>query len=222
MGRGIKEDLIGKRYGMLVIIDSEFRNNKSYCYCKCDCGNEKWIRKDSIKSGMQKSCGCLRVAIQIKSKDITGIKYSMLTPIKHLKGSGVNEVWLCRCDCGNEVKVLKKNIYSSSNNSCGCSAIKQKLEASKKAFKKNNEDDWIDGTSINKINREKPLKSNKSGVTGVSWDGTRCKWTAQIDFKGVHYNLGRYNNKEDAIKARKEAEKIFFKPLLEKLKKARD
>ena len=219
MGRGIKEDLTGKRYGMLVIIDSEFRNKKSYCYCKCDCGNEKWIRKDSITSGMQKSCGCLRVATQIKSKDITGIKYSMLTPIKYLEGSGVNEVWLCRCDCGNEVKVLKKNIYSSSNNSCGCRARKQKLEASKKAFKANNEKDWIDGTSINKISREKPLKSNKSGITGVSWDGTRGKWTAQINFKGVHYNLGRYDNKDDAIKARKEAEEKLHKEFLKSLNK---
>ena len=50
------------------------------------------------------------------------------------------------------------------------------------------------------------MKTNTSGVTGVSWDESRGKWIAYI--KGE--NLGRFNTKDEAIKARKEAEIKYF------------
>lgn len=59
------------------------------------------------------------------------------------------------------------------------------------------------------------LKNNTSGVTGVSFDKTRGKWTAQIVFKGKNYYLGRYIEKKDAIVARKEAEKHLFGDFLQ-------
>ena len=51
---------------------------------------------------------------------------------------------------------------------------------------------------------------NKSNVKGVTWESDRCKWRANICYKGKRINLGRYETKEEAIKARKEAEKIYF------------
>lgn len=45
-------------------------------------------------------------------------------------------------------------------------------------------------------------KRNSSGVVGVSFDRTRNKWKASIHSK----NLGRFDRKEDAIMARKDAE----------------
>ncbi len=55
---------IGKRYGKLIILKEAMKDplNKRapvYCYCKCDCGNEKWIRRSNIRNGTTKSCGCL-------------------------------------------------------------------------------------------------------------------------------------------------------------------
>lgn len=47
---------------------------------------------------------------------------------------------------------------------------------------------------------------NTSGVTGVVYRKDTGKWTASIDKDNVHYSLGCYTNKEDAIKARYEAE----------------
>lgn len=61
-------------------------------------------------------------------------------------------------------------------------------------------------------------KANKSGIKGVSWDKNRNKWVAQITFKGKNYNLGRYNNKEDAREAREKAEKEMFGKFLEEHK----
>ncbi|HAA0449444.1 TPA_asm: AP2 domain-containing protein, partial [Listeria monocytogenes] len=45
------------------------------------------------------------------------------------------------------------------------------------------------------------------------------KWEASITFKRNHHFLGRFTKKEDAIKARLEAEEKYFKPVIEKDKR---
>ena len=54
------------------------------------------------------------------------------------------------------------------------------------------------------------LKNNTSGVRGITYARTAQKWQAQIVFKGKAYKLGRYIDKEDAIRARKMAEEAMF------------
>lgn len=51
--------------------------------------------------------------------------------------------------------------------------------------------------------------TNSSGFTGVCWDNRRCKWLAYIMISGKHKHLGYFNNIEDAVCARKEAEIKF-------------
>lgn len=48
-------------------------------------------------------------------------------------------------------------------------------------------------------------KNNKSGCKGVYWSNDRQKWCAQITINNKTKGLGRYNNYEDAVKARNEA-----------------
>jgi hypothetical protein len=50
---------------------------------------------------------------------------------------------------------------------------------------------------------------NKSGVKGVHWSEERQKWSAQIAYKNKTLALGRFEMYEDAVKARKEAEKKY-------------
>ena len=54
------------------------------------------------------------------------------------------------------------------------------------------------------------LKNNTSGVRSITYDRTAQKWQTQIVFKGKTYKLGRYIDKEDAIRARKMAEEAMF------------
>lgn len=52
-------NLIGKKFGMLNVIELAFtKNRKSYWVCRCDCGNQKVIRQDSLTSHRTTSCGC--------------------------------------------------------------------------------------------------------------------------------------------------------------------
>lgn len=52
--------------------------------------------------------------------------------------------------------------------------------------------------------------TNTSGVTGVTWDKQRSKWAAQIVYKNKNHHLGRFNDFDDAVKARKDAEIKFY------------
>lgn len=49
-------------------------------------------------------------------------------------------------------------------------------------------------------------KSNKSGVAGVNWDKSRNKWQVSIRYKGTRYNLGRFDDFDEAVEIRKVAE----------------
>lgn len=57
----------------------------------------------------------------------------------------------------------------------------------------------------------KGIKSNNTtGITGVYWDKSRKKWLASIGLNGRSHHLGRFDNLEDAIKVRKQAEIEYF------------
>ncbi|MCH2763707.1 AP2 domain-containing protein, partial [Listeria monocytogenes] len=51
---------------------------------------------------------------------------------------------------------------------------------------------------------------------GVCYDKNRKKWVRKNNFQGKNINLGRFIRFEDAVKARKNAEEIYFKPILKK------
>lgn len=57
-----RDDLIGQRFGRLIIIsyneEVSRQKGRSWWNCKCDCGNEKVICGSKLKSGHTTSCGC--------------------------------------------------------------------------------------------------------------------------------------------------------------------
>ncbi len=55
-------DLTGERFGRWTVIESAGRdeNGRRRWLCKCDCGTERVIPQDRLKSGNSKSCGCLQ------------------------------------------------------------------------------------------------------------------------------------------------------------------
>lgn len=61
-------DLTGQKFGRLTVIKRVENKGRNACWlCKCECGNEKIIRGDSLKSGHTMSCGCLQ-SEKIKEK----------------------------------------------------------------------------------------------------------------------------------------------------------
>lgn len=59
------QSLVGQRFSRLTVLDDfKIQNNKTYWLCKCNCGNEKYVRADSLKDGSIQSCGCLMREVQ--------------------------------------------------------------------------------------------------------------------------------------------------------------
>lgn len=54
----IKDDMLGKKYGRLLVIGYNIKRKKWKCLC--DCGNIHYVRGTSLRNGSCKSCGCLK------------------------------------------------------------------------------------------------------------------------------------------------------------------
>jgi hypothetical protein len=54
-------DMVGKKFGKLTVVKMSDKQGIYYRYlCKCECGNTKILRGASLRSGLTKSCGCIR------------------------------------------------------------------------------------------------------------------------------------------------------------------
>jgi hypothetical protein len=201
------DDMIGKKFGkwsVLSLSDKKDVSNNRYYNCRCECGNTGVVAGCKLRSGRSKSCGCNRTL------DMTGEKIGNLTFIKPVGMEQGRYIWECQCDCGN---IIRKTISDAKNiKSCGCV---QKKSAQKSIKENSKRLTRVDNTCLNSLT-QKTSKNNTSGIKGVSWNSKRKKWIAQITFKGKNYGLGSYSTKEEAIRARKEAEEKLFKPILEK------
>lgn len=58
--------------------------------------------------------------------------------------------------------------------------------------------------------RNRSVSHSSSGVCGVYWYSKNGKWSVEIVVDGKKINLGLFENKEQAIKVRKEAEEKYF------------
>ena len=206
---------IGKTINNFKILDVKRENNRTKVKTICPrCNKEFWIRAEHIKT--QKSCGCLAKETMFKSKDLSGKKFGKLLVQKdtgkRYKHNGAI-IWKCKCDCGNTCEVTSSDLKKGAVRSCGCIRKDWQHKHGKDIGEKAKED-CIEGTKIRNLTA-KIAKNNTSGIKGVFWDKNRNRWVAQIWFKQKKYYLGRYEEKEDAALARKEAEKQLFGNFIE-------
>lgn len=213
---GNQKNLVGKIFGKLKVLKRKRENNRTYYYCKCDCGNELWMRADSLQKSQ--SCGCVAEKTKFKAKDITGLTFGRLKALekteKRDKHNG-SVIWKCQCNCKNITYVSETDLSQKIVSSCGCLGKENSRENMKKAVKKHLEEHIVEETNVPAISRKTVKSNNTSGFTGVTWDGSRNKWKAVITFKKKIYYLGRYDEKEDAIKIRKKAEEKYHKSFLD-------
>lgn len=69
------KDLTGMSFGKLTVIEIDHfqdcpKSRRVYWKCKCECGNYKVIRSDSLTSGNTQSCGCYNVTCKLKPQSI--------------------------------------------------------------------------------------------------------------------------------------------------------
>lgn len=66
-------DLTGQKFSRLTVVRLEGKNasNQRKWLCRCECGKEKTVMQQHLRSGNTQSCGCLRVE---RSKELMPIK----------------------------------------------------------------------------------------------------------------------------------------------------
>jgi len=142
-----------------------------------------------------------------KAIDLTGQRFGRLVVTKRVENKGNHRCWECSCDCGNITIVPVGHLRSGNTRSCGC-LIENNGQNIKKIAKDYNQ------TNPNLL-KSKIQINNKSGVKGVCWCKSSGKWVAHIGFRCKTYTLGKFDDINDAIAARKAAEGKYYKPVLE-------
>lgn len=75
----LKNDLTGKKFGKLTVVEYLGRkNHSSFWRCICDCGNEVNCYYGNLTRGTTTSCGCMRSAYAKKSRNCHGEAKSKL------------------------------------------------------------------------------------------------------------------------------------------------
>lgn len=230
-----REDLTGKKFGRLTVIrfDRTDQCKKVRWLCKCDCGEMRSVVAQQLTSGHTKSCGCYRyeMAMQRNSeRKPIGNEYEIKDGIVYVTLRN-GKTMLCDIDDWEE----QKKFTWRENDRGYAYKTRNKGDRMRDAMFHNRIMGEKDGMYVDHINRNKLdnrrcnlrfvtpqvniinrdiLRNNTSGCTGVVRQ-PNGKWHATITVNRKVIGLGAYEDINDAIKARKEAEEKYFKPLLE-------
>lgn len=225
------KDLTGKRFDRLTVLKrvedyiSPKGQRKVQYLCECDCGNQVIVTSSQLTSGKTKSCGCLSIENLIeRSKkyneyDLTG-EYGVGYTSKG------EEFWFDKED----YDIIKNYCWSYNDQGyvvARDSKLKQPIKLHRLVMNVTNPQIEVDhkthlprnahkidnrksnlilvDSSKNQMNRSLSI-NNTSGCAGVYWNKDRSKWIVQIQ----HKYIGCFSEFEDAVKARKEAEVVYF------------
>lgn len=165
-----RDELLGKKYGDLTVISRVGALYK----CKCACGNTIDIHGSILKTGIRKSCGCLR---DRNASKIVGMTFGYLKVIKY-NNDGTS---LCRCICGRERVYKNNNLYSGCTKSCGCMTSIEQSKAKDKMYNRVRTDEQLNAIQsreniIEFINKtfihRKPTIKELSSALGIGYAGS--------------------------------------------------
>lgn len=121
-------DIKNKRFGFWVAIDKVGKNKsgQTLWLCQCECGIQKNVTLNSLRTGNSTSCGCN------KTPNLVGQVFGKLTVISLNKTVGkTRRYWNCKCICGKTIVVCTYKLRSGAIKSCGCDKADEKVEEDK-------------------------------------------------------------------------------------------
>ena len=222
-------DLTGRKFGRLIVLKrTDDRKDKTdrccMWLCRCDCGKQVVVRSSNLIKGATKSCGCLRKennnSGSFKNKynkyDLSGdygIGYTFRGEEFYFDLEDYDKIKdYCWCMDG------KKKYLTNSINRIRMHRLIMNCHDTDLIvdhinhipFDNRKANLRVCSRSQNGMNKKIP-SNNTSGNIGVSYDTYMGMWSARIGIDNKTINLGRFQNKEDAIAIRKKAEQKYFK-----------
>ena len=231
-----KENLTGKTFGRWKVIKQAedcVRKNGVHearwlCECSCQQHTKRIVRQYNLKNGHSQSCGCLM-------KEINAEMHLKKNEIKEVDGYCIGytekgeEFWFDKED-----KSLVEQYYWSYDNKgylSACDENKRHIRLHRLVMGVTDYSTKVDHKRHPPLpenqydNRKQNLristnqencrntslgKNNTSGVKGVSYSKKKGKWRAYITVDQKQISLGYFLDKNMAIKARKDAEILYF------------
>lgn len=234
----VKKDLTGQQFGRLVVI-SQNEEDRIYpsgkhaarWNCHCDCGNDCVVVGWYLTSGDTNSCGCLN------SEQAAELGSQMLKKYNTYDLSG--DYGIGYTEDGDEFwfdiedyELIKDYYWSYDTNGYVTTHPTNSPEIRLHRLVMHAKYDVVidhknhpHGSERKVDNRKCNLRyatdsqnamnrhinsNNTSGVKGVGWKKENQKWCAYICKNNKQIHLGYFNNFEDAVKVRKQAEKELF------------
>jgi hypothetical protein len=219
-------NVIFGKWKVLHYDDIKSKNKKPYYVCECQCSLHtiKLVLLESLKNGKSKSCGCLQKE-KLINNNIARKKYNQYN-LSGVYGIGyilTGEEFYFDLEDYDKIKdcywmLTDKGYIRSSVRTKGTFLHQNILNFPFGVIDHINHN-TLDNRKINlrittyQLNRcnSKLNKNNSSKTTGVKWEKDREKWAAYITLKYKTIRLGSFNDINDAIIARKNAEEKFFK-----------
>lgn len=224
---------IGDKYNKLTVVErvndyiSPHGRHERQWLCKCECGGTRIATTSHLRTGLTQSCGCLQKQRAMENGK-AGKKYNEYD----LSGEyGVGYTLKGQpfyFDLADYEKI--KNICWSFN---GANYLTGNLGSNNIVFMHRYIMDCPDDMVVDHIHGEdskndnrrsnlrictryqnnmnhKISKMNTSGCVGVTYSNKDKRWCATIKENGNYHYLGYFENFDDAVKARKEAEEKYF------------
>lgn len=207
--------------------------------CQCECGNLYKVPTASLTSGNTKSCGCLQKDtghINGKKNIHFVNQYVNIENIYDLSG----DYGICTLLDGittflfdkEDYDLIKRYKWTQKKDGLYSYIVSQDNGKTIRLHRlimnclndKNLDVDHINHNVLDNrkqnlrkcyhfenIIASKTYSNNTSGRKGVYWDKSRNKWMVMITVNKHTYHLGRYDNFEDAVRVREDAEKKYHK-----------
>lgn len=225
---------IGAIFGDWTVIDDSIANKK--CLCRCKCGVERMVHVGSLFTGLSKGCGCYRndeehieemrrclkkynryedkgdYVIMYTTKDEPFfVDKEDFDKVKGICWSKNNSGYLTGNAGHNQIVMLHRYIMDVPDD-----ILVDHIHGSETKHDNRRSNLRLATRAQNSIN-SKISATNTSGCTGVYYNKKTKKWIAQIGVGNYEDTgkkrciyLGSYDNFDDAVKARKEAEIKYY------------
>lgn len=223
------KDLTGLKFGRLTVIErtedyiTPSGSHKTRWRCVCECGKECNVTSTNLNQGKTNSCGCLK---KDKPKEVNKMfnNYQIINDYVIIYTNNNDEIFVDTDDYLNNEKIRKICWVKSNGYALGRDYENGRLVRLHRLILNTNLD--IDHINHNTLDNRKcnlrpvtksqnamnkSIKSNNtSGIIGVVWEKNIHKWRARITFNKHTIELGVFENFDDAVKVRKEAEIKYF------------
>lgn len=211
----------GKRINNWLVLYEDINQIKmgTYWICECQCDNKTRISIKGVDLRIKpsKSCGCITARKKIKSNEYNlngtyGIGYTVKGEKFYFDLEDYDLIksyyWYINskgypCTKSNKKEILMHRlILNTSDEECVDHIEHNEYDNRKSKLRATTHDKNMLNKNI--------YKNNTSGYPGVTWHKRDEKWVVRIQLNKKEKELGRYENLNDAVKVRRDAEIKYY------------